>query len=268
MAGRTQQTGECSNPSPMNWSSLFGNSSSNLYDNGNLEWIETDLEQDVVEVPDDILDEGCERTLERTWKTKASYEISTDKDIFYFKFLEEDDRKMALEGGPLLIAALDQEGYKLGSKQNWQTSSLGSLPKKKNNRLDFAKVCIEVPVNAKYPDCLRFNLCNGNIAEVGVEYLWLPATCTICEKIGHKDDNCPSNANSASNANNAGNTSGARTAANTIGEGKCKNQHNNGVVDNHVVSNSAQVPNSVAYEPDSRKQLTICGQCRRSIPYG
>ncbi|KAF9599426.1 hypothetical protein IFM89_037006, partial [Coptis chinensis] len=61
----------------------------------------------------------------------------------------------------------------------------------KKVRLDFAKVCIEVPVNAKYPNYLRFNLGNGNIADVGVEYMWIPSTCAICNSVGHKEAKCP-----------------------------------------------------------------------------
>ncbi|KAF9598617.1 hypothetical protein IFM89_028286 [Coptis chinensis] len=60
----------------------------------------------------------------------------------------------------------------------------------KKQRLDFARVCIEVTRNAKYPDCLRFDLGKGIIAEVGVEYLWIPLTCSICNKSGHKESNC------------------------------------------------------------------------------
>ncbi|KAF9611553.1 hypothetical protein IFM89_032953 [Coptis chinensis] len=79
-------------------------------EDGNLEWIESDTTVDVVEVPDDILEEGIElwkdqlvgffveqrlhlpvvkQMLEKTWKTKADYEIATDKDVFYFKFKED-----------------------------------------------------------------------------------------------------------------------------------------------------------------------------------
>ncbi|KAF9600140.1 hypothetical protein IFM89_003824 [Coptis chinensis] len=33
---------------------------------------------------------------------------------------------------------------------------------------------------------------NGNTVDVGVEYLWIPATCSLCKKTGHKDSRCPS----------------------------------------------------------------------------
>ncbi|KAF9620337.1 hypothetical protein IFM89_011072 [Coptis chinensis] len=83
------------------------------------------FEVDVMDVPSDILEEGVElwkdhlvgffvdkrlpfpvvkSILEKQWKTKASYEISTNKDVFYFKFVLEEDRKLALESGPLFMA--------------------------------------------------------------------------------------------------------------------------------------------------------------------
>ncbi|KAF9595341.1 hypothetical protein IFM89_039188 [Coptis chinensis] len=256
MAGRTQQTGVCFNPPPMNWSSLFGNSSSNLYYNGNLEWIESDLEQDAVDIPDDILDKGCRVFVIRPWIEDIEVQRKNMNTLPIWVKLWSIPKQLWTKKGISLIAS------RIG-----KTSFFGAATTRKGKWLDFAKVCIEVPVNAKYPDCLRFNLRNGNIAKVGVEYLWLPTTCTICKKIGHKDHNRPSNVNSASNANNAENTRGAKTAANTIGGNnpaplrESVSQHNNGVVDNHVVRNSAQVPNSVAYEPDSRA-VEASGQCR------
>ncbi|KAF9620923.1 hypothetical protein IFM89_015320 [Coptis chinensis] len=107
---------------PITWSSLFSNiSSSSSVEDGKLECFNISDVEDVVEVPTDIQDIGTElwkeylvgffadkrmplplvkKTLERVWKTKASYEISTDRDLFYFKFLDSSDRQLVLEGGP------------------------------------------------------------------------------------------------------------------------------------------------------------------------
>ncbi|KAF9589258.1 hypothetical protein IFM89_022127 [Coptis chinensis] len=37
----------------------------------------------------------------------------------------------------------------------------------------------------------RFSLGKGNIADVGVEYMWIPSTCVICNSDGHKEAKCP-----------------------------------------------------------------------------
>ncbi|KAF9600037.1 hypothetical protein IFM89_002510 [Coptis chinensis] len=36
------------------------------------------------------------------------------------------------------------------------------------------------------------NMGKGVIADVGVEYLWIPSTCSLCKKVGHKDTTCSS----------------------------------------------------------------------------
>ncbi|KAF9595584.1 hypothetical protein IFM89_001056 [Coptis chinensis] len=82
---------------PPSWRSLFqGNSDTNSHEQ--LEFVESALIDDVVDVPNSVIEEGVEhwsnylvgvfvdkrmsfplvkRTLKRAWKTKADYEIST-----------------------------------------------------------------------------------------------------------------------------------------------------------------------------------------------
>ncbi|KAF9589054.1 hypothetical protein IFM89_018316 [Coptis chinensis] len=55
--------------------------------------------------------------------------------------------------------------------------------------LDYAKACVEVPISETYPDSLRFKI-GGREVEVGVEYMWLPAICSLCNKLGHKEPKC------------------------------------------------------------------------------
>ncbi|KAF9594676.1 hypothetical protein IFM89_034359 [Coptis chinensis] len=46
-------------------------------------------------------------------------------------------------------------------------------------------------VGTKYPDTIRLRMGRGIVAEVIVEYMWLPAICRICNKLGHKELKCP-----------------------------------------------------------------------------
>ncbi|KAF9596140.1 hypothetical protein IFM89_007193 [Coptis chinensis] len=106
------------------WSSLFNNQNTTFV-NENLEFLETIEEEDVTIVPNEVIEDGLElwrgylvgffvekrmpfpmvkSTLDRAWKTKAAYEISTDRDLFYFKFMDYEDRQKVLDGGPIFIA--------------------------------------------------------------------------------------------------------------------------------------------------------------------
>ncbi|KAF9596706.1 hypothetical protein IFM89_012905 [Coptis chinensis] len=47
---------------------------------------------------------NSKETLLRKWKVKGSYSISTDRELFYFKFNQDEDRKQVLEAYPIVIA--------------------------------------------------------------------------------------------------------------------------------------------------------------------
>ncbi|KAF9610568.1 hypothetical protein IFM89_023268 [Coptis chinensis] len=232
---------------PITWSSLFSNRrSSSSVDDGKLEWFDISDVEDVVEIPTDILNIGTElwkdylvgffadkriifplvkKTLERVWKTKASYEISTNRYPFYFKFLGSSDRKLVLEGGPLFVAGrifmikpwsedLDIQNKSVGtlpicvklhniSKQLWTKKGVSFIASRKRKphcwdeatqkkqRLDFAKVCVEVPVNAKYLTSLKFKLGLGRDTTVTVEYVLKLLSCVNCSKFGNNATKCP-----------------------------------------------------------------------------
>ncbi|KAF5175628.1 hypothetical protein FRX31_034785 [Thalictrum thalictroides] len=60
----------------------------------------------------------------------------------------------------------------------------------KRERLDFARLCIEVKADTTYPTTLRFNLGEGKKVVVGVEYTWKPHNCSNCKVFGHTVRNC------------------------------------------------------------------------------
>ncbi|KAF9604144.1 hypothetical protein IFM89_002819 [Coptis chinensis] len=61
----------------------------------------------------------------------------------------------------------------------------------KMQRLDFARVCVVVSSTSKYPKSLNFKLRNGKELKIGVEYTWIPPTCSHCVKFGHNTNKCP-----------------------------------------------------------------------------
>ncbi|KAF9607508.1 hypothetical protein IFM89_036848, partial [Coptis chinensis] len=191
-----------SSPStPPTWSSLFGNQGSSCSD-GQLEFFEVDKEVDVMDVPSDILEEGVElwkdhlmgffanKRLHFPVAKRNSTHIFSPNCISLFNATNQSDIKTIVLALTLTLVDLCHHAQESEVKGKPRIGSKQCARKKQ--RLDYAKVCIEVPINANFPDCLRFNLGKGVIADVGVEYLWIPSTCSLCKKLGHKDTTCSS----------------------------------------------------------------------------
>ncbi|KAF5201693.1 hypothetical protein FRX31_008720 [Thalictrum thalictroides] len=83
------------------------------------------MEGDLVVVPRTILDKGIDlwknhlvgyfidkrmlyflvkRAVENEWKLKGGMQITTDGKLYYFKFVNPEDRRKILEGGPIFVA--------------------------------------------------------------------------------------------------------------------------------------------------------------------
>lgn len=57
-------------------------------------------------------------------------------------------------------------------------------------KLMYARVMVEVPLNKTYPDRIMFENELGQIVEQGVEYEWKPTLCEHCKIFGHTKENC------------------------------------------------------------------------------
>ncbi|XP_074299178.1 uncharacterized protein LOC141630225 [Silene latifolia] len=57
-------------------------------------------------------------------------------------------------------------------------------------RLSFARIMIEVPMDEKLPEKVKFLDESGNVVTVTVEYEWRPVSCTSCKGIGHEASQC------------------------------------------------------------------------------
>ncbi|KAF9594718.1 hypothetical protein IFM89_034701 [Coptis chinensis] len=166
---------------PMSWSSLFTNQGNNVVDD-TLEWIETAEEEGVVEVPNSIIQEGCniwKRVLERgpvfvagrifmikQWSEELEYQRSLINTIpIWVKFFAVPKQLWTRRGISMITS-------KIGKPLSWDATTTN------RQRLNFERVCVEVSVQCKYPKSLRFKLGGDRIATVGVEYPWTPPTCT------------------------------------------------------------------------------------------
>ncbi|KAF9602841.1 hypothetical protein IFM89_031701 [Coptis chinensis] len=101
-------------------------------------------------------------TLEKTWKT-TSYEISTNDDLFYFKFSNDKDRKKVLEVPKQLwtCKGISMIASRIRKPLSWDAAT------KKRQRLNFTRVCIEVNVSLETLDGVNSSgamiLRDGNI---------------------------------------------------------------------------------------------------------
>ncbi|KAF9595535.1 hypothetical protein IFM89_000623 [Coptis chinensis] len=126
--------------------------------------------------------------LQKTWKIKGTFQITTDQDVFYMNFSDLEERKIALEGGPICISG------KLFVVKPWsretesQRNKIQTLPictdeaTTNRMRLDFTKVCVEIPVEFAFPEHLSLYL-GTRIAVVDVEYPWRPQACKAVKSL-------------------------------------------------------------------------------------
>ena len=54
----------------------------------------------------------------------------------------------------------------------------------KQQRLAFAKVCVEVDAGMEIPRFLEVELRNGSIVQVQVDIPWMPIKCSQCKILG------------------------------------------------------------------------------------
>ncbi|GAV93070.1 DUF4283 domain-containing protein/zf-CCHC_4 domain-containing protein, partial [Cephalotus follicularis] len=57
--------------------------------------------------------------------------------------------------------------------------------------LSYARVCVEMDASSSFPPNITLDLGDGNTMEIGVEYPWRPASCSLCQVFEHSNRNCP-----------------------------------------------------------------------------
>ncbi|PIA35113.1 hypothetical protein AQUCO_03600049v1, partial [Aquilegia coerulea] len=225
------------------WSDLFKSSNSSYLDTS-LEPLKPVFVDGVAEVPQDIINEGIEEwgevvvgffvdrrlpfkvvkeSLTKIWKVKGAFSITTDKELYYFNFHDEEDRKSVTEQGPVFIAGRlfvvrrwTEEVERLRDRVNTMPmwANLYNLPKTlwtkkgisfvasvigfplfsdamtfKKERLEYARVCIEVSCDQQFESTIQLKM-GEEYALIKVDYPWKPPACTICQCFGHKTTKC------------------------------------------------------------------------------
>ncbi|KAF5192107.1 Rna exonuclease, partial [Thalictrum thalictroides] len=230
-------------PPNSSWSDLFKTCSSSYLDTS-LECLSPLIVDGVAEVPIDIVNLGLQEwsnsvvgffvdrrlpyklvkdSLTKMWKLKGSFTLTTDRELYYFNFSEDEDRKKIVEGGPVFIAGrlfvirmwseeVDRLGNKINTIPVW--ANLYNLPKSmwtkkgisfvasligvplfsdvmtfKKERLEYARVSVEIGCEHKFEPSVKLKI-GENVVTVGVEYPWKPSSCSICSRFGHKTSKC------------------------------------------------------------------------------
>ncbi|KAF9589662.1 hypothetical protein IFM89_026819 [Coptis chinensis] len=63
---------------------------------------------------------------------------------------------------------------------------------KLRQRLNFAKFCVEVPVDHEYKKSVKIKMIEKEM-DIDLEYPWIPIACSTCKKFGYKAVSCTSN---------------------------------------------------------------------------
>lgn len=172
---------------------------------------------------------------EDNWTSKGLLEVQRkDEDLFVFRFQSEDSKQNILDLSPLPFGnrvlflwpwSHDKpiQRLNLDAVPVWikfpdlrlhhftphVLSGLGSMIGKplfmdklttSQNRVSFARICVEIKAGGDLPKSLTFKDEDGNICTQEVIYEWLPSHCPKCKSFGH---NCSSPPNQPKNINSA-----------------------------------------------------------------
>ncbi|KAL2894520.1 hypothetical protein RDABS01_010429 [Bienertia sinuspersici] len=66
-------------------------------------------------------------------------------------------------------------------------------PTAKREKLNYARVLVEVQIEQPFPDQIKFYNERGNLEAAIINYEWLPITCSKCKKIGNHETICYAN---------------------------------------------------------------------------
>ncbi|GAV93056.1 DUF4283 domain-containing protein [Cephalotus follicularis] len=58
------------------------------------------------------------------------------------------------------------------------------------NRLNFARVCVEMKASSSFPNSFKVRRRSGILAEVMVQYVWKPSVCSACRVFDHSSKQC------------------------------------------------------------------------------
>ncbi|KAI8552263.1 hypothetical protein RHMOL_Rhmol06G0253300 [Rhododendron molle] len=134
---------------------------------------------------------------QRVWKIDAEDVVTLDNGFFVFNFRDAAALDYILENGPYFLFryGLNSTMFPLNHGPKMVLSYIGNplhldefTPD--DNRLMFARVCIEVEAAKEIPKSFVVNLGYGEPYEIRVEVPWKPQACHVCKIFGHTTNDC------------------------------------------------------------------------------
>ncbi|XP_044507210.1 uncharacterized protein LOC123226746 [Mangifera indica] len=196
------------------------------------------------------------RTLEKIWASYGLREVMTSgQGVFILKFQDMDGVSRAVEVGQITIGGQpfivrkwttnlpmminDVKKVAIWVRlygiplEFWSPKGLSYIASAIGNplymdavteggtRLEFARICIEIKVDAECPETINLTLPNGENLVINVEYSWKPLKCNGCQCFGHSTANChfaPKHEGSTSSWKNLKDGDGMITTKKLIGK--------------------------------------------------
>ncbi|KAF6156479.1 hypothetical protein GIB67_011280 [Kingdonia uniflora] len=123
-------------------------------------------------------------TLKNLWDMKGDFEMSIRgmHNLYYFKFLNSDDKAKVLERGSQHIEV------------DWKPLFLDKATEN-NNKRSFARICVEMGADSVLSVVFNVLVDESYTIEFPVKYNWLPPNCSKYMVFGHNKLNCPVIAN-------------------------------------------------------------------------
>ncbi|KAF9610268.1 hypothetical protein IFM89_021829 [Coptis chinensis] len=152
--------------------------------------------------------------------------MTADRELFYFKFFNDEDKQMVIDQGPIFLAgrifvvrpwSTTVEEYRNGikaipiwvrldiPKHLWTKNGLEMVSSligeslcmdeatSNRTRINYARVCVVVDLDFKFPSNILVEIGEGNIVDIGLDYEWIPDKCDFCKAFSHSDAKCATN---------------------------------------------------------------------------
>ncbi|KAF9604666.1 hypothetical protein IFM89_008997 [Coptis chinensis] len=132
--------------------------------------------------------------VQKQWKLTGDFTMMADKNLFYFKFVNDEDKQRVIDHEPLFLAG------RIFVVRPWTPS----IDKYRNGikalpiwiRVDLPKHLWTknvVDIEFKFPSFIPVKIGEGDIVDIGLDYEWVLDLCTSCKIFGHSDSKCIKN---------------------------------------------------------------------------
>ncbi|XP_039027611.1 uncharacterized protein LOC120161429 [Hibiscus syriacus] len=238
---------------------------------------------------------SMQRLVEILWGESSTVKVSlAGPSLYVFSFFNASVRDWVLDNGPchiqnklLLLRKWDPNLQKLNLNlrniPNWvqlydvplelfsrnglsYIASVVGLPlymdsiTSSKQRLEYAKVCLEIGVNTVIPEVIHVALKDGSVVKIRVYVPWLSKVCSHCKIFGHFSSTCTENQNDLLKSRNTQIWRRKVVSVSSVIDEKEKNLVDNEGFDlNHVISSGCPNAENIHVIDGGSKGLGLQG---------